>query len=178
MNPILSGSAFSRTITRLSYEITERCPDTSNLILLGILTRGATLASRVSAHISNIKGVQPLVESLDVSMFRDDKITTNPALINHKSPIRSNTENRHVILIDDVIYTGRTMLAAMEAIKLSGRPKSIQLAVLIDRGHRQMPLRPEYVGKNIPTAVTEHVRVQLSEVDGVDGVIIDKRKGS
>jgi len=176
MNSILSGPALSKTITRLSYEITEGCPDTSNLILLGILTRGATLARRMSAHISSIKGVSPLVESLDVSMFRDDKTTTKAALLNPPPPIRSNTENRHIILIDDVIYTGRTMLAAMEAIKLSGRPKLIQLAVLIDRGHRQVPLRPEYVGKNIPTSLTEHIRVQLSEVDGTDGVIIEKRK--
>ena len=175
MNSILSGPALSKTITRLSYEITEGCPDTSNLILLGILTRGATLARRMSTHIFSIKGVSPIVESLDVSRFRDDKTTTT-ALVSPPSPIMSNTENRHIILIDDVMYTGRTMLAAMEAIKLSGRPRLIQLAVLIDRGHRQMPLRPEYVGKNVPTSLTEHVRVKLSEVDGTDGVILEKRK--
>ena len=175
MNSILSGPALSKTITRLSYEITEGCPDTSNLILLGILTRGAPLARRMSTHIFSIKGVSPIVESLDVSRFRDDKTTTT-ALVSPPSPIMSNTENRHIILIDDVMYTGRTMLAAMEAIKLSGRPRLIQLAVLIDRGHRQMPLRPEYVGKNVPTSLTEHVRVKLSEVDGTDGVILEKRK--
>ena len=175
MNSILSGPALSKTITRLSYEITEGCPDTSNLILLGILTRGATLARRMSTHIFSIKGVSPIVESLDVSRFRDDKTTTT-ALVSPPSPIMSNTENRHIILIDDVMYTGRTMLAAMDAIKLSGRPRLIQLAVLIDRGHRQMPLRPEYVGKNVPTSLTEHVRVKLSEVDGTDGVILEKRK--
>jgi len=175
MNSILSGPALSKTITRLSYEIIEGCPDTSNLILLGILTRGATLARRMSTHIFSIKGVSPIVESLDVSRFRDDKTTTT-ALVSPPSPIMSNTENRHIILIDDVMYTGRTMLAAMDAIKLSGRPRLIQLAVLIDRGHRQMPLRPEYVGKNVPTSLTEHVRVKLSEVDGTDGVILEKRK--
>jgi len=175
MNSILSGQALSKTITRLSYEIIEGCPDTSNLILLGILTRGATLARRMSTHIFSIKGVSPIVESLDVSRFRDDKTTTT-ALVSPPSPIMSNTENRHIILIDDVMYTGRTMLAAMDAIKLSGRPRLIQLAVLIDRGHRQMPLRPEYVGKNVPTSLTEHVRVKLSEVDGTDGVILEKRK--
>ena len=175
MNSILSGQALSNTITRLSYEIIEGCPDTSNLILLGILTRGATLARRMSTHIFSIKGVSPIVESLDVSRFRDDKTTTT-ALVSPPSPIMSNTENRHIILIDDVMYTGRTMLAAMDAIKLSGRPRLIQLAVLIDRGHRQMPLRPEYVGKNVPTSLTEHVRVKLSEVDGTDGVILEKRK--
>ena len=174
MNSVLSAPALSKTIARLSYEITEGCPDASNLILMGILTRGATLATRLSSHISNIKGIGPLVESLDVSMFRDDTITAPDTLFN---PIQTNTENRHVILIDDVMYTGRTMLAAIEAIKRSGRPKLIQLAVLIDRGHRQMPLRPEYVGKNNPTSLTEHVRVKLSEVDGTDEVVIEKRKG-
>ena len=175
MNSILSGPALSKTITRLSYEITEGCPDTSNLILLVIITRGATLARRMSTHIFSIKGVSPIVESLDVSRFRDDKTTTT-AFVSPPSPIMSNTENRHIILIDDVMYTGRTMLAAMEAIKLSGRPRLIQLAVIIDRGHRQMPLRPEYVGKNVPTSLTEHVHVKLSEVDGTDGVTLEKRK--
>ena len=103
MNSVLSAPALSKTIARLSYEITEGCPDASNLILMGILTRGATLATRLSSHISNIKGIGPLVESLDVSMFRDDTITAPDTLFN---PIQTNTENRHVILIDDVMYTG------------------------------------------------------------------------
>lgn len=171
---LLDEAAIKRAIKRISHEIIERNKGTEDLILVGIKTRGMPLAKRIEKNIEEIEGVTIPTGELDISLYRDDlsnKDTVDEATVNMTN-IQHDIIGKNVILIDDVLFTGRTVRAAMDAIIDLGRPKTIQLAVLVDRGHRELPIRADYVGKNIPTSIKEVIKVQLQEVDGIDQVSI------
>lgn len=167
-----------RAMYRLSREITEHNKGTADIILVGIRTRGIPLANRLAALINEQEGVTIPVGNLDITFYRDDLslIASQPVL--HRTEIPVSVTNKKVILVDDVLYTGRTVRAALDALMDLGRPDSIQLAVLIDRGHRELPIRADYVGKNVPTSKREVVHVKLAEVDGEDRVVITENENS
>lgn len=169
---ILDDKAIGRTLTRISHEIIEKNKGVENVILIGIKRRGYPLAQRIAEAIKKIEGVSLKVGSVDITLYRDDlsQISDLPVLNDDSLDIDIN--NKTVILVDDVLYTGRTARAALDAVIHHGRPKVIQLAVLIDRGHRELPIRADYVGKNIPTSKEELVSVELIEVDSIDSVKI------
>lgn len=168
---VMDDVAIDRALTRIAHEILEANKGADNVALVGILTRGAHVAARLAERISAIEGAQVPVGSLDISFYRDDLATRlNPEV--HRTDIPFPVEGRDVVLVDDVLYTGRTIRAAMDAIMDYGRPRTVQLAVLADRGHRELPIRADYVGKNVPTARRERVRVSIEETDGHDGVEI------
>lgn len=166
-----------RTITRLSHEILEKNKGPEGIVLLGIATRGRFLAERIRERIRGIEGVDLPIGVIDPTLYRDDisRVKRQPPLKEMKVPLP--IDDKKVILIDDVLYTGRTVRAAMDAVMDFGRPRVIQLAVLIDRGHRELPIRADFVGKNIPTSQREEVKVLLEEYDGVDEVVVRERKG-
>ncbi|ACJ76170.1 PyrR bifunctional protein [Thermosipho africanus TCF52B] len=174
MKKILGKDDIRRSLMRISHEILERNKGAEDIVLLGIYTRGYYLAKRISENIKMIEGVAVPVGGLDVGPFRDDEKKTK----DDKSNINFEVKNKIVILVDDVLFTGRTIRAAMDAVTSRGRPKFIQLAVLVDRGHREFPIRPDYVGKNIPSSKErETIKVRISEVDGEDSVyILDKEE--
>ena len=161
-----------RTIRRLAHEIIENNQGTSELILVGILTRGATLAQRIATEIENFEGVEIPTGALDIVLHRDDLNTSGPAPRLQRSTIPRDLAGTTVVLVDDVLYTGRTCRAALDALMDYGRPASVRLAVYIDRGHRELPIRPDFVGRNIPTAPNQSILVELNEVDGIDRVSI------
>lgn len=164
-----------RTIRRLAHEIIENNQGTSELILVGILTRGATLAERIATEIENFEGVEIPTGSLDIVLHRDDLNTSGLAPRLQRSTIPRDLAGTTVVLVDDVLYTGRTCRAALDALMDYGRPASVRLAVYIDRGHRELPIRPDFVGRNIPTAPNQSILVELNEIDGIDRVsIIDE----
>lgn len=169
---IMDEKAINRSITRLSHEIIERNKGVSEVVLIGIHTRGVPLAERIASKIKEIEEVEVEVGSLDITLYRDDLSQANDAPIINKSEVVVDINNKNVILIDDVIFTGRTVRAAMDALIDIGRPKTIQLAVLVDRGHRELPIRPDYIGKNVPTSKKEVISVNLNEVDKDNGVLI------
>ena len=163
----------SRALTRISHEILEKNHGSTNLVLLGIPTRGAHLASRISTIMSGIEGREIPVGTLDITLYRDDLRLRPPRTIMATSIPPFGVEGRDLILIDDVLFSGRTIRAALDALGEVGRPASVQLAVLIDRGHRQLPIRADFVGKNLPTSREQTVKVQIEEVDGTDEVTIE-----
>ena len=167
---IMDQKAMSRAITRISFEIIERNKGAGNLCIVGIVTRGAQLAQRVAKRIYELEGTQVEVGVLDVTAYRADKRQDQPA--QDRTCLPFSVEGKQIILVDDVIYTGRTVRAAMDAILQRGRARSIQLAALIDRGHRELPIRADYVGKNLPTSRDEFVKVMVAEHDGEDQVVI------
>jgi pyrimidine operon attenuation protein / uracil phosphoribosyltransferase len=168
-----------RALMRIAHEIVEKNSGAENLILVGIETRGVPLARRLASAIKNIEGISIPIGSLDISLYRDDISTLNLKPVVHRTEVLTDVTDNNVILVDDVFYTGRSIRAAMDAIMDLGRPETIQLAVLIDRGHRQLPIRADYVGKNIPTAKTEEIKVYVSEVDAEDKVtIISSERGN
>ncbi len=174
---VLDEGDLSRALTRIAHQILERNKGSSGLLLLGIPTRGVQLANRLADLISRIEGFDIPVGTLDVTLHRDDlrlrpSRTLTPTLI----PV-GGLEGRIVVLVDDVLFSGRTIRAALDAIGDIGRPSAVQLAVLIDRGHRQLPIRADYVGKNLPTAMHEAVKVSLNEIDGEDRVTISEVSG-
>jgi pyrimidine operon attenuation protein/uracil phosphoribosyltransferase len=170
---VLDASDISRALTRLAHEIIERTHDAQNLTLMGIPTRGAALANRLAEKISQIQGAEVPVGAIDVTMFRDDlRLRPARALLPTKIPAEG-IDGRLVVLVDDVLYSGRTIRAALDALSEHGRPQAVQLAVLVDRGHRELPIRADYVGKNLPTSSQEVVRVKLIEHDDVDEVAIE-----
>lgn len=171
---ILDEQAIGRAITRIAHEIIERNKGIDECILVGIKTRGAYLAKRLAKKIEQIEGKSILQGELDITLYRDDLLPKhdNDEPLVQQVDIKHNVTDKKVILIDDVLYTGRTVRAAMDAVMDLGRPASIQLAVLVDRGHRELPIRPDYVGKNIPTSSDERVVVSVHETDGKDGVSI------
>ena len=171
---IMTPEDISRSLARITHEIIERNKTTEHLILVGMLTRGVPLAKRLVANIENIDDSRISVGSLDISLYRDDLHSLNPQHIVQRTDIPVTIDDKTVVLVDDVLYTGRSIRAAMDALIDLGRPQSIQLAVLIDRGHRELPIRADYVGKNIPSAKDEEIQVRLSEVDGLDAVFIIK----
>lgn len=169
---VLDAADISRALTRLAHEIVERTQGAQNLTLMGIPTRGAHLANRLAQKISEIQGASVPVGALDVTMYRDDlRMRPARALLPTTIPA-AGIEGRLVVLVDDVLFSGRTIRAALDALSEHGRPEAVQLAVLVDRGHRELPIRADYVGKNLPTAYSEKVVVHLTETDGVDGVEI------
>lgn len=172
---LLDGQAVSRTIRRLAHEITEKNGDLKSIVLVGILRRGATLAKTLAEEIEKIEGVKVPVEVLDITFYRDDleKKTDVPKV--EKRPFSTDVSDKCVIITDDVIFTGRTVRAAIDAVMDIGRPSRIQLAVLIDRGHRELPIRPDYVGKNVPTSLEEKVTVCCEEYDGENKVVLSKK---
>ena len=169
MSIVLEQSEIDRSLKRIAHEIIERHSDLESVVLLGIPTRGVTLANRIGLFLSALGSEIP-VGTLDITMFRDDLRLRPPrALMPTQIPV-GGLQDKDLILVDDVLYSGRTVRAALDAIGELGRPRTVQLAVLIDRGHRELPIKADYVGKNIPTNAGESVRVQLSEIDGVDRV--------
>lgn len=169
---LLDEKAVERTLTRMAHEIIEKNKGVEGVILIGIKRRGVPLAKRLAEKIKSIEGVCLEVGSVDISLYRDDLTTLNDQPIVNKREIEIQVKDKKVILVDDVLYTGRTARAAIDAIINNGRPKMIQLAVLIDRGHRELPIRADFVGKNVPTSKDEMISVELNEVDKVDAVKI------
>ncbi|AYF54961.1 bifunctional pyr operon transcriptional regulator/uracil phosphoribosyltransferase PyrR [Clostridium botulinum C] len=169
---LLDEKAIKRTLTRIAHEIIEKNKGVEDVILLGIERRGVPIAKRISELIEQFEGVKVEVDSVDITLYRDDltEVADQP-LLNEKS-LDIDVKNKKIILVDDVLYTGRTARAAMEAVIKHGRPSNIQLAVLVDRGHREVPIRADYVGKNVPTSRRELVSVMVSEVDNEDAVKI------
>ena len=168
MRELMDSSMIYRSIKRISFEILENNKGADNLILVGIKTRGEYLAQRIASFIKEIENVEIQVCSIDVSYWRDDL----EEKIDYIPELNCSLKDRTVILVDDVLYKGRTTRAALDGIMHNGRAKSIKLAVLIDRGHRELPIRPDFVGKNVPTSEQENVKVSLIEIDDVDGVYI------
>ncbi|MGN1119454.1 MAG: bifunctional pyr operon transcriptional regulator/uracil phosphoribosyltransferase PyrR [Oscillospiraceae bacterium] len=166
---ILDESAMARAVTRISYEIIERNKGTDDLCLIGLFSRGAVLAKRIAAKISELEKREVPVGLLDITPFRDDEKRVGDA---DTSNIGFDITAKKVIIVDDVIFTGRTARAAMDGLMKRGRPTLIQLAVLIDRGHRELPIRADYIGKNLPTSRDETVKVMVNELDGADKVVI------
>lgn len=169
---VMTAEDIRRTLARIAHEIIERNKSTDNLLLVGLHTRGVPLASRLADGIERYENAKLLVGALDFSLYRDDLDPAEAASTVRSTDIPSEISDKSVVLVDDVLYTGRSIRAAMDALIDLGRPRSIQLAVLIDRGHREMPIRADYVGKNIPSARHEDIQVRLFETDGVDEVAI------
>jgi pyrimidine operon attenuation protein/uracil phosphoribosyltransferase len=172
-NVILDEPAIRRALTRIAHEIIEKNKGVEDLVLMGIRTRGVYLANRLADRILQIEGEQVHVGDLDITHYRDDRQSGSADSLSLKEvEIPVKVTGKKVILVDDVLYTGRTVRAALDAIIDQGRPYHIQLAVLIDRGHRELPIRPDFVGKNVPTSKNESIAVQLTEVDEIDQVVI------
>jgi pyrimidine operon attenuation protein / uracil phosphoribosyltransferase len=169
---IMDGAAIQRVLTRVAHEIVEKNKGTADLVLVGLRSRGVDLARRLARRLKEIDAVDVPVGALDITLYRDDLGKGGPQPALRRTEIPFAIENKKVILVDDVLYTGRTIRAAMDGLMDLGRPRTIQLAVLVDRGHRELPIRADYVGKNVPTARTEQVQVHLQEEDGVDRVVI------
>ena len=169
---IMTPEDIRRTLARIAHEIIERHKTTENLVLVGMHTRGVPLAKRLAANIENFAGVSIPVGALDISLYRDDLSSLDPQPSVQRTDIPLNIEGKSILLVDDVLYTGRSIRAAMDALIDLGRPQSIQLAVLIDRGHREVPIRADYVGKNVPSSRHEEIEVRLKETDGIDEVAI------
>ena len=174
---IMDENALRRSVVRIAHEIAERNKGFSNIVLIGIRSRGVPLAIRLADEMKNIENLNVPVGVLDITLYRDDLSTLSYHPIVHGTNITFPLDGKIVVLVDDVLYTGRTIRAALDALIDIGRPKAIQLAVLVDRGHRELPIRADYVGKNLPTGKNEIVSVLLNEIDdGVDRVIICERR--
>ena len=169
---IMDENAMTRAIARISYEILERNKGAEQLCFMGILSRGVYIAERIAAKLSELEGTAPEVGKLDITAYRDDEKHSDSS---DKTDISFDVKDKRVIIVDDVIFTGRSARAAIDAVMERGRPKNIQLAALVDRGHRELPIRPDYVGKNVPTSKEESVKVMMNEIDGCDKVVILER---
>ena len=169
---LMDEKAIGRAITRISHEIIERNKGIEDVVLVGIKTRGVPIADRISKKIEQIEGSKVDTGQIDITLYRDDLKTINTDPVVNGSNIDFNINDKIVILVDDVLYTGRTVRSALDAVVDIGRPKAIQLAVLVDRGHRELPIRADYVGKNVPTSKSEVISVKLLEIDSEDSVTI------
>jgi pyrimidine operon attenuation protein/uracil phosphoribosyltransferase len=169
--------AIRRALTRVAHEILEKNKGVDDCIIIGIRTRGIFLARRISELIEQIEGVSVPVGEIDITSYRDDRVHVDAVHEANKGGSMA-IQGKKVILCDDVLYTGRTVRAALDALIDLGRPEMIQLAVLVDRGHRELPIRPDYVGKNVPTSKLEKIEVRLSEIDGEDAVLIQQLRGN
>jgi pyrimidine operon attenuation protein/uracil phosphoribosyltransferase len=172
---IMDENAINRALKRISHEIIEKNKGVDNLAIIGIRRRGVPLAKRLADYIYSIEGEEIPVGILDITLYRDDLSSLAPSPVVHKTEIPFNITDMNLVLVDDVIYTGRTVRAALDALADLGREKKIQLAVLVDWGHRELPIRPDFVGKNVPTSREEIVEVRLDEVDGENCVLILER---
>ena len=170
---VVDAVTMKRALTRISYEIIERNKGIQDIVLVGIKTRGIYIAQRLAERLKQLEDIDVPVGELDITLYRDDvKDMEEPEL--HSSDVPVSIEGKEVILVDDVLYTGRTIRAAMDAVMDLGRPRKFSLAVLVDRGHRELPIRADYVGKNIPTSKTEEIIVEMEERDGADRIMISK----
>lgn len=170
---VVDAVTMKRALTRISYEIIERNKGIQDIVLVGIKTRGIYIAQRLAERLKQLEDIDVPVGELDITLYRDDvKDMEEPEL--HSSDVPVSIEGKEVILVDDVLYTGRTIRAAMDAVMDLGRPRKISLAVLVDRGHWELPIRADYVGKNIPTSKTEEIIVEMEERDGADRIMISK----
>ncbi|MFH1504818.1 MAG: bifunctional pyr operon transcriptional regulator/uracil phosphoribosyltransferase PyrR [Candidatus Omnitrophota bacterium] len=175
MKKILSAEDIKKAIYRLTRQILEKNSNPKELVLIGIQTRGVYLAGRIQAIIREIEKVEPPLGIIDITFYRDDLTAIGPKPQVKETKIDFDLNGKTVILVDDVLYTGRTVRAALDEIMDFGRPKKIEFLILVDRGYRELPIRADYVGKNIPTSRDEQVEVRLKEIDGEDGVVIIKR---
>ncbi|WP_424768347.1 bifunctional pyr operon transcriptional regulator/uracil phosphoribosyltransferase PyrR [Paenibacillus sp. sgz302251] len=179
---IMDETAIRRALTRIAHEIVEKNKGIDDCVIVGIRTRGIYLAHRIAERIKEIEGKPVLVSELDITRYRDDRkvsitVDADTATSGEKDGAPLTVQDKRVILFDDVLYTGRTIRAAMDALMDCGRPQSIQLAVLVDRGHRELPIRPDFVGKNVPTSKQEQIEVELTEIDQADQVTIINHRG-
>ena len=174
---IMDESAMARALVRISHEIVERNSGTEGLVLVGIHRRGVPLAERIARQIERIEGVEIPCGNLDITLYRDDLTLRHDRPLVGSTYVPVDIAGKIVVLVDDVLYTGRTIRAAMDALMDLGRPGAIQLVALVDRGHRELPIRPDFVGKNVPTSRDELVEVQLREIDGIEEVVIMERVG-
>jgi len=171
---VMTPEDIKRSLARIAHEIVERNKSAEHLVLVGMRTRGVPLAKRLAANMEDLEGLKIPVGALDISLYRDDLSSLDQQPTVQHTDIPVNIDDKVVVLVDDVLYTGRSIRAAMDALIDLGRPRSIQLAVLIDRGHRELPIRADYIGKNMPSSRHEEIKVQLVETDGEDGVVINK----
>lgn len=174
-NVIMDSEAIRRALVRIAHEIIEKNKGVEDVVIVGIRTRGVPLAQRIAAEINAIENCEMTVGMLDITLYRDDLSTLGYNPVVHGTDINFDLSGKHVVLVDDVLYTGRTIRAALDAVIDMGRPKTIQLAVLADRGHKELPIRADYVGKNVPTSQKETIEVVLNEIDGTDEVYIGER---
>lgn len=176
MPVVMDGDRMSRTLARIAHEIVERNRGVSDVALVGIRTRGVPLAKRLADNVQQIAGVEIPTGALDITLYRDDLMrhAVGPQPVVRRTEVPFSIDDKKILLVDDVLYTGRTIRAALDALVDFGRPRGIQLVVLVDRGHRELPIKADYVGKNIPTSRTQSVQVRLHEIDGVDEVILEE----
>lgn len=174
---VLDAEAIRRALTRMAHEILEHHGGTDHLAVIGIRTRGAVLAERLAKTVAAIDGAEVPIGALDITLYRDDLTAVGPNPIVHQTELPFELTDQRIVLVDDVLYTGRTVRAALDALIDYGRPSVIELAVLVDRGHRELPIRPDYVGKNLPTSAEEVVLVRLLETDGAEEVALATREG-
>ena len=174
---VMSADDIRRALTRIAHEIIERGKGAADVVMVGIADRGDDLARRLAAEIERIEGTAPPVGVLDITFYRDDIGLRAEAPEVHETRIGFDVSGTVVVLVDDVLYTGRTIRSAMDALMDLGRPRKIQLAVLVDRGHRELPIRADFVGKNVPTSLGDDVSVAVAEVDGTDAVTLQRREG-
>jgi pyrimidine operon attenuation protein/uracil phosphoribosyltransferase len=172
---VLGAAEIRRALTRIAHEILERTDGAADVVLLGIPTRGVALARRLSERLAQVENHPTPAGSLDITMYRDDLRLRPARTLGHTEVPPPGIDGRTVVLVDDVLYSGRTVRAALDALGDLGRPRAVQLAVLVDRGHRELPIRADYVGKNLPTSQREVVKVLLDEVDGQDAVLLSER---
>ncbi|MDO8525554.1 MAG: bifunctional pyr operon transcriptional regulator/uracil phosphoribosyltransferase PyrR [Candidatus Omnitrophota bacterium] len=173
---ILDKDDIDRALQRIAHEIVEKCKSMEDIAIIGIKNRGAYLGTRLADKIEKISGVKIPVGALDITLYRDDLTEASSQPVVHATEIDFNIEDKRIVLVDDVLYTGRTIRCALDALIDFGRPGQIQLAVLVDRGHRELPIRADYVGKNVPTSLKETVEVKLSETDGKDEVVLCEKE--
>jgi len=176
---LMDRERIGRTLTRIAHEIVERNRGAGDLALVGVRTRGVPIAKRLAAILRDIAGHEVATGALDITLYRDDlmKTAVGPQPIVRRTEIPFSIDGRHIVLVDDVLYTGRTIRAALDALIDFGRPSTIQLVVLVDRGHRELPIKADYVGKNVPTSRRETIHVRLAEIDGEDDVTLDQVEG-
>ncbi len=173
LRPVLQGPEVLRVVDRMAHELLEKTGGGQDVVLMGIPTRGTTLARRLAARVEAFEGHAVPTGSLDVTLYRDDLRLKRPRALEPTAVPPGGVDGRLVVLVDDVLFSGRTVRAALDALADLGRPRAVQLAVLVDRGHRELPIRADHVGKNLPTSLGERVRVELAEVDGTDEVRIE-----
>jgi pyrimidine operon attenuation protein/uracil phosphoribosyltransferase len=175
MPEVMDADRMSRALTRIAHEILERNRGAGELALVGIRTRGVPLARRLARALKEINGVDVPTGALDITLYRDDlmRSAVGPQPVIRKTEIPFSIDDRKILLVDDVLYTGRTIRAALDALIDYGRPRAIQLVVMVDRGHRELPIKADYVGKNLPTSSKQSVQVRVQEIDGVDEVVIE-----
>ena len=176
MPVLMDSDRIGRSLTRIAHEIVERNRGVGDLALVGVRTRGVPIARRLAASLREITGVEVATGALDITLYRDDlmKTAVGPQPIVRRTEIPFSIDGRHIVLVDDVLYTGRTIRAALDALIDFGRPSTIQLVVLVDRGHRELPIKADYVGKNVPTSRRETIHVHLTEIDGHDEVTLEQ----